>query len=108
MTKVQRSPTRPIWPLLVQVPPVLVGLGALVALLNDWLPVAVGSAAFVASLVASIGLSAYAIRSYRCPACGDRLTPPRGWWHLLPGQSLLLRCARCDTDWDFGLAGHED
>jgi hypothetical protein len=34
--------------------------------------------------------------------------PPAGWWHRFPGAPILMRCTRCDVDWDFGLRGPQD
>jgi len=36
------------------------------------------------------------------------LLPPRGWWHRFPGAPILMRCERCDVDWDVGLRGPKD
>jgi len=48
------------------------------------------------------------MRSFKCPNCAGNLLAPHGWWYRLPGAPILFRCAKCDTDWDFGLRGHED
>jgi len=106
--RVKPSPNRRVWMLVPQVVAVIVGLATLAAIVSEWIGVIEGVLLFGAALVASMVLSFSMMRSYRCPDCERILRAPRGWWYRLPGDPILFRCARCETDWDFGLRGHED
>jgi hypothetical protein len=86
---------------------VAVGLGAMVAVMNESIGVTTGALLFGTALAGSIFLSFWTMRTYKCPDCGSSLFPPQGWWYQLPGKRLLFRCTICDTEWDFGHKGHE-
>jgi hypothetical protein len=108
VTKVKRSPSKRAWVIIPQAVFVIVGLGALAAVMGDAIRITTCALLFGAALAGSVVFSHWMMRSYKCPDCGANLAAPSGWWYRLPGQPILLRCARCDTDWDFGLRGHED
>jgi hypothetical protein len=108
MTEVKMGLRKHVWMIAVQAPIVIVGVGALVAVAIDLIEVTTGLTVFVAALVISVAASAWYIRTRRCPQCGQRLLPPGGWWYRFPGIPLLMRCVRCDIDWDFGLRGQQD
>lgn len=108
VTRIERSPRKRAWVILPQVALVIVGLGALAAVMGESIDIATGILLFATAFAGSVVFSFWMMRSYKCPDCGANLAAPSGWWYRLPGQPLLLRCAKCDTDWDFGLRGHED
>jgi hypothetical protein len=108
MTKRRRSPERSFLVIFGQLPFVIIGIGALLAALAGWIPLTTAAAAFGVSLLGSVLFAAWGMRSYRCPECGAKLLPPRGWWRRFPNEPILLRCVPCDTDWDFGIKGHGD
>jgi hypothetical protein len=87
---------------------VIVGIGAIAAAAYDLIAMRTGLTVFGAAFAASVAGSVWFMRSYRCPECGQRLLPPRGWWHRFPGAPILMRCERCDVDWDVGLRGSQD
>ena len=108
MAEVRKSPTKPVWMLIFQAPVVIVGIGALAAVAVGWIDMATGLTVFGVALIISVAGSVWSMRTFSCPECGQRLLPPRGWWHRFPGAPLLMRCVRCDVDWDFGLRGPQD
>ena len=108
MTKVKRSACKRAWLILPQAALVIVGLGALVAVMGDAIGIAAGVLLFGTAFAGSVAFSLWTMRSYKCPDCGANLAAQTGWWYRLPGQPIHLRCARCDTDWDFGLRGQDD
>ena len=108
MAEVRKSPTQRASPLVFQAFVVVAGLGALAAVLMDVIDVSTGLTVFGAALAASVVGSAWFMSTYSCPACGQKLLPPGGWWHRLPGAPILMRCTRCDVDWEFGLREPQD
>ena len=108
MTKLRSAPGKRAWILVPQAALVVTGLLALVAVMNEWIGVTAGVLLFVAALTASMIGWFLTMRSFSCPNCAGDLRAPRGWWYRLPGEPILFRCAKCDTDWDVGLRGHED
>ena len=108
MAEVRKSPRKRAWILILQALFVIVGLGALAAVASGLIAVPTGLALFGAAFTASVAGSVWAMRTYTCPDCGQRLQPPAGWWHRFPGAALLMRCGQCNVDWDFGLRGHQD
>jgi hypothetical protein len=89
-------------------PLVVIGIGALVAALLEWITLTTAVTTFGVSVLCSIIFAAWTMRSFKCRECGANLSPPSGWWYRFPGEPILLRCAPCDTDWDFGLKGQQD
>lgn len=108
MAEVRISPRKRAWILIFQALFVIVGLGALAAVASGSIDVPTGLTLFGAAFAASVVGSVWSMRTYRCPECGHRLQPPAGWWYRFPGAPLLMRCAQCNVDWDFGLRGHQD
>ena len=108
MVEVRKSPTTCAWIFVFQALVVIVGIGALAAVVSDLIVVSTGLVLFGAAFAASVVGSVWSMKNYRCPECGQKLRPPSGWWHRFPGEPILMRCERCDVDWDFGLRGHED
>jgi hypothetical protein len=94
--------------LILQAPVVIVGIGALAAVTTGLIDATTGLTVFGAAFIVSVAVSVWTMRTFRCPECGQRLLPPRGWWHRFPGAALFMRCVRCDVDWDFGLRGPQD
>ena len=108
MTEIKRSPGKRAWKLVPQALLVIIGLGALAAVATGMIDVTTGLTVFGAACAASVAGYIWSMKTYRCPECGQSLQPPAGWWHRFPGAPLLMRCERCNVDWDFGLRGHQD
>jgi len=108
MTRLRSAPGKRAWVLVPQAAFVVIGLLALVAVMSEWIGVTAGVLLFVVACAASMIGWFLTMRSFKCPNCEGNLLAPHGWWYRLPGEPILFRCAKCDTDWDFGLRGHED
>ena len=108
MAEVRKSPTTRAGPLVFQAVVVIAGLGAMAAVAMDRIGVSTGLTVFGAALAASVVGSVWSMNTYNCPACGQRLLPPAGWWHRFPGAPILMRCERCNVDWDVGMRGPDD
>ena len=108
MTEVKKSTARRSWILVFQALLVVAGVGAFAAVANDLIGVPAGLTVFAAALAASVVGSVWSMNTYNCPDCGQRLLPPGGWWHRFPGAPILMRCERCNVDWDLGMRGPQD
>lgn len=108
MTVTKESPLKRIWVHFAQLAFVVAGIGAFVAFAGDWIGLASALVVFGVAVVCSIALSEVVMRTYTCPQCRGWLEAPKGWRHRFAGRTLLLRCASCRINWDFGLRGHED
>ena len=108
MAEVRKSPTKRAGIFFFQGLVVVAGIGALAAVAGDAIALSTGLVLFGVAFAASVVGSVWSMRTYGCPECGQRLLPPSGWWHRFPGVPILMRCPRCDVDWDFGLRGPRD
>ena len=108
MVEVRKSPRKRAWILIFQGLLVVVGLGVIATVAMGMMDVITGLIVFGAAFAASVAGSVWSMKTYSCPECGQRLLPPAGWWYRFPGTSILMRCGRCNVDWDLGLRGQED